>query len=109
MSRRPRRLLVAAAACAGLAACDLSDEFSGRVMEYSWHQILGQPAVDCPHAGACFCAKFGLCGLDCAEHGCRGRYFFKFGELPPNWPHEGPGTDGWPAKDWYLAEGASGA
>lgn len=28
MSRRPRRLLVAVAACAGLAACDLSDEFS---------------------------------------------------------------------------------
>ncbi|RYP28566.1 hypothetical protein DL767_007172 [Monosporascus sp. MG133] len=34
---------------------ELTDEFSGRVMEYSWHQILGQSAVDSPQAGECFC------------------------------------------------------
>ncbi|KAK8136063.1 hypothetical protein PG984_004003 [Apiospora sp. TS-2023a] len=81
---------------------DLTDEFSGRVMEYSWHQILGQPAVDCPNAGTCFCAKFGLCDLKCEEHGCKGRYFFNFGELPAKWPEEGTGENGWPSKFWHL-------
>ncbi|KAK8004149.1 clathrin heavy chain [Apiospora arundinis] len=81
---------------------ELTDEFSGRVMEYSWHQILGQPAVDCPNAGTCFCAKFGLCDLKCEEHGCKGRYFFNFGELPAKWPEEGTGENGWPDRFWHL-------
>ncbi|KAK8066753.1 hypothetical protein PG997_013500 [Apiospora hydei] len=85
-----------------LWSTELTDEFSGRVMEYSWHQILGQPAVDCPNAGTCFCAKFGLCDLKCEEHGCKGRYFFNFGELPPEWPEKGTGQNGWPSKFWYL-------
>ncbi|KAK8035628.1 hypothetical protein PG993_010623 [Apiospora rasikravindrae] len=85
-----------------LWSTELTDEFSGRVMEYSWHQILGQPAVDCPNAGTCFCAKFGLCDLKCEQHGCKGRYFFNFGELPANWPEEGTGQDGWPSKFWHL-------
>ncbi|KAI1639307.1 hypothetical protein F4809DRAFT_158924 [Biscogniauxia mediterranea] len=83
---------------------DLTDEFSGRVMEYSWHQILGQPPVDCPHAGTCFCEKFGMCDLKCEDYGCEKTYFFKFGELPKNWPDEGPGTDGWPARNWTEIE-----
>ncbi|RYP19188.1 hypothetical protein DL765_003503 [Monosporascus sp. GIB2] len=78
----------------------LTDEFSGRVMEYSWHQILGQPPVDCPHAGECFCQKFGMCDLKCEDYGCEKTYFFNFGELPDNWPEEGPGTDGWPLRNW---------
>lgn len=82
----------------------LTDEFSGRVMEYSWHQILGQPAVDCPHAGACFCEKFGRCDLRCEDYGCEKTYFFNFGELPENWPEEGPGTDGWPLRNWTEIE-----
>lgn len=83
-----------------LYTTELMDEFAGRVMEYSWHQILGQPAVDCPHAAFCFCMKFGICGIDCHEDACAKRYFFNFGELPANWPDDGPGTDGWPLRNW---------
>lgn len=87
-----------------LWATELTDEFSGRVMEYSWHQILGQPPVDCPHAGDCFCEKFGMCDLRCEDYGCEKTYFFHFGELPENWPEEGPGTDGWPLRNWTEIE-----
>ncbi|KAH7040587.1 uncharacterized protein B0I36DRAFT_234959 [Microdochium trichocladiopsis] len=80
---------------------ELTDEFSGRVMEYSWHQILGAPAVDCPDAGVCFCEKFGMCDLyECHDYGCEKTYFFKFGELPDGWPEVGSGTDGWPLREW---------
>lgn len=80
---------------------ELTDEFSGRVMEYSWHQILGAPAVDCPHAGTCFCEKFGMCDLEeCHDYGCERTYFFNFGELPEGWPAEGGGENGWPVTQW---------
>ena len=62
--------------------------------------ILDQPPVACPHAGECFCKKFGMCDLDCTEHSCAKRYWFKFGELPDSWPDQGPGTDGWPERHW---------
>lgn len=96
----------------------LPDYLSGRVMEYAWHStcslsrtdlsrkvlmapvILGQPPIACPHAGRCFCEKFGLCDLDCQEYGCAKRYWFKFGELPEGWPEVGPGVDGWPERHW---------
>ena len=81
---------------------DLPDYLSGRVMEYAWHIILGQPPIACPHAAECFCQKFGLCDLSCEDYGCEKRYWFKFGELPDNWPNEGPGTDGWPEHDWAF-------
>ncbi|KXJ97034.1 hypothetical protein Micbo1qcDRAFT_191624 [Microdochium bolleyi] len=84
---------------------ELTDEFSGRVMEYSWHLILGAPAVDCPHAGTCFCEKFGMCDLaECHDYGCEKTYFFNFGELPEKWPAEGSGENGWPVTQWADPE-----
>jgi hypothetical protein len=84
-----------------LYTTELTDEFSGRVMEYTWHQILGQPAMDCPDAGTCFCEKFGMCHLICEEHSCAGRYWFNFGKLPERWPDDlGNEDDGWPNRTW---------
>ena len=84
-----------------LLETDLPDYLSGRILEYSWHMILGAPAVYCPEAEQCFCDKFGLCDLkDCAVHGCPNPWHFKYGVLPKGWPEEGPGQDGWVARDW---------
>lgn len=86
----------------------LNDDISGRVFEYGWHMIMGQPAVNCPDAATCFCQKFDLCDLDCKEYGCEKRYFFKYGNLPDGWPERGTGTEGWPEKDWFLRPDDSG-
>jgi len=80
---------------------ELSDQISGRVIEYMWHIIFGMPAVDCQDAGECFCETFGYCNLTCKADACEKRYHFpRFATLPEGWPEEGPGRDGWPEKGW---------
>lgn len=37
------------------------DAESGRVMEYLWHVIFGQEAVQCPNAETCYCKVYGRC------------------------------------------------
>jgi Protein of unknown function (DUF3431) len=39
----------------------LSDEISGRVMEYIWHVIFGKEPVWCPELHECWCQQFGRC------------------------------------------------
>jgi Protein of unknown function (DUF3431) len=39
----------------------LSDDVSGRVMEYLWHIIFGREAVFCPSLQHCYCHTFGKC------------------------------------------------
>ncbi|KAI1914972.1 hypothetical protein LOZ61_001895 [Ophidiomyces ophidiicola] len=45
-----------------LARTNLEDAISGRVMEYTWHIIMGMPPVYCPPAGECYCITFGTAG-----------------------------------------------
>ena len=40
---------------------ELSDDISGRVMEYTWHVILGKEAAWCPPFHECWCQQFGRC------------------------------------------------
>jgi len=82
---------------------ELDDAISGRILEYSWHLLMGKPAVHCPDAETCFCEKFGLCELECADpSGCEKRYHLpQYANLPDGWPEVGPGEDGWPAKGWH--------
>jgi len=70
---------------------DLSDDYSGRVLEYSWHIIFGKPPIHCPTAKDCYCRVFGLCNLNCPEpNDCRDRYALPpFSNLPDGWPHIG--------------------
>lgn len=92
-----------------LSETDLTDDLSGRIMEYSWHSmtlfctistpifcsyrlvIFGQDAVYCPNASECYCKVFGLCDLDCPNEGvCNDRYVLPpFSSLPKGWPYVG--------------------
>lgn len=83
---------------------ELDDATGGRVLEYSWHLMMGKPAVHCPTAEECFCGKYGLCELDCTELGDCGRYLLpRFAVIPSGWPDSGQeGQDGWPTRDWWL-------
>jgi len=38
---------------------DLTDEVSGRVLEYMWHIIFGKDAVFCPPIADCYCNVYG--------------------------------------------------
>jgi hypothetical protein len=40
---------------------ELSDDVSGRVMEYMWHMIFGKGAIWCPDHTQCWCEQFGRC------------------------------------------------
>ncbi len=40
---------------------ELSDDISGRVMEYMWHAIFGKNPVWCPPLDECWCQQFGRC------------------------------------------------
>lgn len=80
---------------------ELEDQISGRVVEYMWHIIFGMDAVDCMDAGECFCKTFGLCNLTCSRSECEKRYQLpRYATIPEGWPEVGPGTDGWPDKNW---------
>ncbi|KAL9088541.1 MAG: hypothetical protein Q9159_003031 [Coniocarpon cinnabarinum] len=81
----------------------LDDDVSGRVLEYTWHIIMGKPSVHCPDAGDCFCEKYGLCNLNCAQDHCEKRFHLpQYATIPFGWPEYGPGQDGFPEKDWWL-------
>lgn len=88
----------------------LSDDISGRIMEYSWHSreqlaiwfvsrismlttltvIFGRPPVHCPDAGTCYCRTFGYCNLTCSESQCDGRYTLPpYSTMPQGWPEKG--------------------
>ncbi|KAK8039615.1 hypothetical protein PG993_008026 [Apiospora rasikravindrae] len=68
----------------------LEDALSGRVFEFAWHIIFGQEAVHCPSPEACYCNVFGLCGLNCTESECDGRYTLPaVSTLPVGWPKVG--------------------
>ncbi|KAF3938027.1 hypothetical protein ABW19_dt0200043 [Dactylella cylindrospora] len=81
---------------------ELTDNISGRILEYSWHIMFGKPYVNCPPAKECFCNVFGLCNLECNEEGsCEKRYKLpSYATIPKGWPQVGPGENGWPAKGW---------
>ena len=84
-----------------LIETDLDDQISGRILEYMWHIIFGMPAVDCQHAGECFCETFGMCNLSCTRKECEKRYKLpQFATIPEGWPEVGPGSNGWPERDW---------
>jgi len=73
-----------------LVETELTDDVSGRVLEYSWHIIFGQDPVYCPDASACYCNVFGLCDLNCDQGTCEGRYVLPpFSSLPKGWPYIG--------------------
>ncbi|KAJ5649215.1 Lipase class 3 [Penicillium longicatenatum] len=74
-----------------LSNTSLGDDLSGRIMEYSWHMIFGQPPVHCPAAGDCYCNVFGLCNLNCPNDAvCDNRYVLPpFSSLPKGWPFLG--------------------
>ncbi|KIV94484.1 hypothetical protein PV10_02248 [Exophiala mesophila] len=40
---------------------DLSDEFSGRILEYNWQYIFTGQAEFCPSQHECYCDGFGIC------------------------------------------------
>jgi hypothetical protein len=71
---------------------NLTDYESGRVMEYTWHQIFGQDPVHCPDARSCYCDTFGYCddGMECEEKECKGMYTLPpFSTIPKGWPKIG--------------------
>ena len=68
----------------------LEDSISGRVMEYSWHQVFGRPAVHCPNVQECYCKTYGLCNLTCEDYRCGERWHFPpSATLPEGWPEYG--------------------
>lgn len=81
---------------------ELPDNVSGRILEYSWHIIMGKPFEYCPDAKSCFCDKFGLCDLTCPEVGrCEKRYQLpQYATIPNGWPEQGSGANGFPALGW---------
>ncbi|RDL40330.1 uncharacterized protein BP5553_00309 [Venustampulla echinocandica] len=40
---------------------EMSDEKSGRVMEFLWHVIFGKGPVYCPEPSTCYCKVYGRC------------------------------------------------
>ncbi|KAK6533302.1 hypothetical protein TWF694_002255 [Orbilia ellipsospora] len=85
-----------------LMETELTDNISGRILEYSWHIIFGKEYVNCPPAQECFCNVFGLCNLKCPTKGeCEKRYHLpQVATIPKGWPEVGPGRDGWPVAGW---------
>ncbi|KAB8339121.1 hypothetical protein FH972_022057 [Carpinus fangiana] len=86
-----------------LWATELPDAVSGRILEYSWHVLMGKPFEYCPSAKECFCDKFGLCDLECRQVGsCEKRYKLpQYATIPNNWPKEGAGKNGFPEWGWW--------
>ncbi|KAJ9302949.1 hypothetical protein DTO271G3_323 [Paecilomyces variotii] len=74
-----------------LKTTDLTDELSGRIMEYSWHMIFGMEPVHCPDVAQCYCNVFGLCNLNCdGPDSCDNRYILPpYSTLPKGWPYKG--------------------
>ncbi|KAL4944686.1 hypothetical protein BDV06DRAFT_186834 [Aspergillus oleicola] len=74
-----------------LSETDLTDDLSGRIMEYSWHMIFGKDAIHCPSAEECYCKVFGLCDLTCPSvDACNDRYQLpRYSTLPKGWPFVG--------------------
>ncbi|KAK7980371.1 hypothetical protein PG989_012828 [Apiospora arundinis] len=67
----------------------LTDDLSGRVMEFAWHIIFGKASVHCPSTEACYFNLWGLCGdgVTCTEGSCEGRYTLPgVATLPDHWP-----------------------
>ncbi|KAK7948001.1 uncharacterized protein PG986_008887 [Apiospora aurea] len=67
----------------------LTDDLSGRVMEFAWHIIFGKESVHCPSAKDCYCNLWGLCGDDmaCTDGACEARYTLPaLANLPDHWP-----------------------
>ncbi|KAI1954971.1 hypothetical protein LOZ12_000851 [Ophidiomyces ophidiicola] len=84
-----------------LARTNLEDAISGRVMEYTWHIIMGMPPVYCPPAGECYCITFGVCKLNCTIARCKKRYILPtYAKIPDGWPDRGGGDNGWPMPGW---------
>jgi hypothetical protein len=72
----------------------ISDDTSGRVMEYAWHVLLGKEAMYCPNVRKCYCRKYGVCekGMVCdGEDGtCIARWVKPPGlQIPEGWPERG--------------------
>ncbi|KAK8094869.1 hypothetical protein PG997_001554 [Apiospora hydei] len=66
----------------------LTDDLSGRVMEFAWHIIFGKESVHCPSAKDCYCNLWGLCGDDmtCTDGACEARYTLPaLANLPDHW------------------------
>ncbi|KAL2865064.1 DUF3431 domain-containing protein [Aspergillus lucknowensis] len=74
-----------------LLETDLTDDVSGRIMEYSWHMIFGKEPIHCPSAEECYCKVFGLCDLTCPRvDACDNRYVLpRYSTLPKGWPYIG--------------------
>ncbi|KAL4864512.1 hypothetical protein BDV12DRAFT_176054 [Aspergillus spectabilis] len=74
-----------------LSETDLTDDLSGRIMEYTWHMIFGKDAIHCPSAEECYCKVFGLCDLTCpSKEACDNRYELpRYSTLPDGWPYKG--------------------
>lgn len=69
---------------------ELDDKLSGRVMEYSWHMMLGRQPVHCPDVKKCYCEMYGKCNLTCGRNACVGQYKLpRYLQLPGGWPHTG--------------------
>ncbi|KAG8207305.1 hypothetical protein GTR04_5318 [Trichophyton interdigitale] len=69
---------------------EFSDQFSGRVFEYSWHIMFGKKAIHCPNASTCYCKMYGLCHMTCQSKRCDGQYSLpKYTDLPKGWPKIG--------------------
>ncbi|KAK8039443.1 hypothetical protein PG993_007854 [Apiospora rasikravindrae] len=72
-----------------LLSTPLTDDLSGRVMEFAWHIIFGKESVHCPSTKDCYCNLWGLCGDDmtCTDGACEGRYTLPgLANLPDHWP-----------------------
>lgn len=83
---------------------EIGDLKSGKVMEFMWHILMGQPDLLCPNAEECYCRTFGLCNLECFEEGfCEGRYKLPGwdSKMPEGWPFEGQGEKEWPKYGWW--------
>ncbi|KAK4447111.1 hypothetical protein QBC34DRAFT_410452 [Podospora aff. communis PSN243] len=73
-----------------LLETELTDDLSGRVLEYMWHIIFGKTEVHCPNASDCYCKVYGLCNLRCDANQCDKRYLLpKVATLPSGWPNFG--------------------
>ncbi|KAH7025885.1 uncharacterized protein B0I36DRAFT_329351 [Microdochium trichocladiopsis] len=65
----------------------LTDDLSGRVLEFLWHILFGKDAVFCPSAATCYCKVFGHCNSTCTDSACDGRYTLPpYSQLPKGWP-----------------------
>ncbi|KAJ5907211.1 uncharacterized protein N7473_004127 [Penicillium subrubescens] len=71
-----------------LIETSLGSEISGRIFEYAWHIMFGQPPQNCPDVRWCYCLTYGYCNM--TDEDLQKQWVWRGLILPEGWPNVDP-------------------